>query len=50
MLVGGWVEGLYIATKLVDEDSFEGNKLVTRIIDQEIIYLIIVMKMLRSKS
>ncbi len=49
MLVGGWVEGLYLATKLVDEDSFEGNKLVTRIIDQKL-SLNIVMKMLEDQK
>ena len=49
MLVGGWVEGLYLATKLVDEDSFEGNKLVTRIVDQKL-SLNIVMKMLEDQK
>lgn len=36
VLVGGWVEGLYISTQLVDMDQFNGNKLVTRIIDQKL--------------
>lgn len=49
MLVGGWVEGLYLATKLVDKDSFEGNKLVTRIIDQKL-SLNIVMKLLEEQK
>ncbi len=49
MLVGGWVEGLYLATKLVDEDSFEGNKLVTRIIDQKL-SLNIVVKLLEDQK
>jgi hypothetical protein len=36
VLVGGWVEGLYISTKLVDMNNFDGNKLVGRIIDQKL--------------
>ena len=36
VLVGGWIEGLYIATQLVDEKEFNGNKLVGRIIDQKL--------------
>lgn len=36
VLVGGWVEGLYIATQLVDVKEFNGNKLVGRIIDQKL--------------
>ena len=36
ILVGGWVEGLYIATNLVDENNLEGSKLVERIIDQKL--------------
>jgi hypothetical protein len=36
VLVGGWVEGLYISTQLVDMKEFNGNKLVTRIIDQKL--------------
>ena len=49
VLVGGWVEGLYLATKLVTEGSFEGNKLVTRIIDQKL-SLNIVMKLLEEQE
>lgn len=49
VLVGGWIEGLYIATKLVEQDSFEGNKLVTRIVDQKL-SLDIVMKLLESNK
>lgn len=47
VLVGGWVEGLYLAIKLVDQDSFEGNKLVDRIVDQKL-SLNIVMKLLED--
>ena len=35
VLVGGWFEGLYISTQLVDLNDFNGNKLVGRIIDQK---------------
>jgi hypothetical protein len=36
VLTGGWFEGLYISTKLVDSKNFSGNKLVGRIIDQKL--------------
>ncbi len=36
MLVGGWIEGLYISTQLVDLKEFNGNKLVATIIDQKL--------------
>ncbi|HUS87326.1 MAG TPA: hypothetical protein VMW76_08805 [Bacteroidales bacterium] len=36
VLVGGWVEGLYIATQLVDMEEFDSDKLVGRIIDQKL--------------
>jgi hypothetical protein len=36
VLVGGWFEGLYISTQLVDMKDFKGNKLVGRIIDQKL--------------
>jgi hypothetical protein len=36
VLVGGWFEGLYISTQLVDMNDFNGNKLVGRIIDQKL--------------
>ena len=36
ILVGGWMEGLYIATSLVDERNLEGSKLVERIVDQKL--------------
>jgi hypothetical protein len=36
VLVGGWFEGLYISTQLVDMKNFNGNKLVARIIDQKL--------------
>jgi hypothetical protein len=36
VLVGGWVEGLFIATSLVNENELEDNKLVERIVDQKL--------------
>jgi hypothetical protein len=36
VLVGGWIEGLYIATQLVDMNDFENNKLVSTIVDQKL--------------
>jgi len=36
VLVGGWFEGLYISTQLVDMKDFKNNKLVGRIIDQKL--------------
>ena len=35
-LAGGWFEGLYISTQLVNMNDFKGNKLVGRIIDQKL--------------
>lgn len=36
VLTGGWLEGLYISTQLIDLKDFNGNKLVGRIIDQKL--------------
>jgi len=36
ILVGGWIEGLYLATSLVDDGNLKGNKLVERIVDQKL--------------
>ncbi|MGM0666149.1 MAG: hypothetical protein ACQETA_02415, partial [Bacteroidota bacterium] len=36
VLVGGWMEGLYIATQIVDMKEFDKDKLVGRIIDQKL--------------
>ena len=38
VLVGGWIEGLYIATTLVGDGPIENNKLVDRIVDQRLSY------------
>lgn len=51
MLVGGWIEGLYIATQLVDQNaSLEDNRLVDRIIDQKLSYGIVVKLMNQNKE
>jgi hypothetical protein len=36
VLVGGWIEGLYISTQLVNVRDFTGNKLVNTIVDQKL--------------
>ncbi len=36
ILVGGWIEGLYIATSLVDDITKSDNELVDRIVDQKL--------------
>ena len=41
VLVGGWVEGLYLATKLVGDKSIENNKLVDRILEQKLSFNIV---------
>jgi len=49
VLVGGWVEGLYIATQLVGSAPIKDNKLVQRIVDQKY-SLDIVMHLLDSEE
>jgi hypothetical protein len=49
VLVGGWFEGLYISTQLVDMNDFNGNKLVGRIIDQKL-SIDILIKLLESSK
>ncbi|MGD0581357.1 MAG: hypothetical protein ABR974_00275 [Bacteroidales bacterium] len=36
VLVGGWIEGLYLSTQLVNLKEFNGNKLVSTIVDQKL--------------
>ena len=36
VLTGGWFEGLYISTQLIDLKNFNDNKLVGKIIDQKL--------------
>ncbi len=50
VLVGGWVEGLFIATQLVNKSSFEGNKLVDRIVDQKFSLEIVIKLMEENKG
>lgn len=47
VLVGGWMEGLFLATQMVDEDSLKDNSLVSRIMDQKM-SLEIVVKLLEE--
>ncbi len=41
VLVGGWIEGLYLATKLVGDKSIENNKLVDSILEQKLSFNIV---------
>jgi hypothetical protein len=41
VLVGGWVEGLYIASEMVGNSSIENNKLVDRILEQKLSFNIV---------
>jgi hypothetical protein len=50
VLVGGWFEGLYISTQLVDMKEFNGNKLVGRIIDQKLSIDILINLLSSSKG
>jgi hypothetical protein len=50
VLVGGWFEGLYISTQLVDMKDFNGNKLVARIIDQKLSINILINLLASSKG
>jgi hypothetical protein len=49
VLVGGWIEGLYLSTQLVDIKKFDGNKLVTTIVDQKL-SIDILIKLLNSNK
>ncbi len=41
VLVGGWIEGLYLATKLVGTSDIKNNKLVDRILEQKLSFNIV---------
>ncbi|MBN1951593.1 MAG: hypothetical protein JW801_10345 [Bacteroidales bacterium] len=41
VLVGGWIEGLYLATKLVGDEPIKGNSLVDRILEQKLAFDIV---------
>ena len=49
-LVGGWFEGLYISTQLVDMKEFNGNKIISRIIDQKLSIDILINLLNNSKG
>jgi len=36
VLVGGWIEGLYIATQLIDDSNLENNELARRVYEQKL--------------
>jgi hypothetical protein len=42
VLVGGWIEGLYIATNLVGDAPIKDNKLVDRIVEQKLSFDIVI--------
>jgi hypothetical protein len=50
VLVGGWVEGLYIASNLVGDADIEGNKLVERIADQKLSFDIVLRLLEENKD
>jgi hypothetical protein len=50
VLVGGWIEGLFISTQLVDLNDFNSNKLVGRIIDQKLSIDILIDLLNRNKG
>jgi hypothetical protein len=50
VLVGGWVEGLYIASSLVGDADIEGNKLVERIVDQKLSFDIVMQLLEENKD
>jgi hypothetical protein len=41
VLVGGWIEGLYIGTQMIGNSPVEGNKLVDRIAEQKLSFSIV---------
>lgn len=49
VMVGGWIEGLYIATQLVGDKPINNSKIVERIVDQKL-SLDMVLKLLESNK
>lgn len=41
VLVGGWIEGLYLGTQMIGNSQTEGNKLVDRIAEQKLSFSIV---------
>jgi hypothetical protein len=51
LLAGGWIEGLYIATRLVSDKNFStDNKLVERILDQKLSFEILKKMLAQHKN
>ena len=50
VLLGGWFEGLFISTQLIDMKDFNNNKLVSRIIDQKLSIGILINLLATSKG
>lgn len=50
VLVGGWMEGLYIATQMILTDSLENNPMVKRIMDQKLSLDIVIKLLDESKD
>jgi hypothetical protein len=50
VLVGGWIEGLYIATQLVPPGNIKNNKLVERIVDQKLSFDIVLKLLAENKE
>jgi exonuclease III len=50
VLVGGWIEGLYIATQLVPAGNIKNNKLVERIVDQKLSFDIVLKLLAENKE
>lgn len=49
-LVGGWVEGLYLATELVGDSDIKGNKMVDKVVDQKLSLDMVVKLLENNKS
>ncbi len=49
VLVGGWIEGLYIASELVGDKSIDNNKLADRMLEQKLSFNI-VMRLLEDNK
>lgn len=41
VLVGGWIEGLYIATQLIGDNTIKNNKLADRVLEQKLSFNIV---------
>jgi hypothetical protein len=50
VLIGGWVEGLYIASNLVNDEPLADNKLVERIVDQKLSFDIVLQLLDENKD